>query len=42
MLKSDDYENPEVAIIDFGMAKWSSSDGVAGGTPGLGSHTHIV
>jgi serine/threonine protein kinase len=34
MFKSKEYYNPVVALIDFGMAKWSSSDGLAGGTPG--------
>jgi len=34
MFKSKEYHNPVVALIDFGMAKWSSSDGLAGGTPG--------
>jgi len=34
MFKTRDWANPEIALIDFGMAKWSSSDGLAGGTPG--------
>lgn len=34
MFKSKDYRNPVIALIDFGMSKWSSSDGMAGGTPG--------
>jgi len=34
MFKSKDYQSPVIALIDFGMSKWSSSDGMAGGTPG--------
>jgi len=34
MLKSKDYRNPKVCVIDFGLSKYSSSDGLAGGTPG--------
>lgn len=34
MFKSKDYRNPVIALIDFGMSKWSASDGMAGGTPG--------
>lgn len=34
MFKTKDYQNPTIALIDFGMSKWSSSDGMAGGTPG--------
>lgn len=34
MLKTKDLRAPVVALIDFGMSKWSSSDGMAGGTPG--------
>jgi serine/threonine protein kinase len=34
MFKTKDYVNPQIALIDFGMSKWSSSDGMAGGTPG--------
>merc|ERR1719375_40589 len=34
MLKNKDYRNPKVCLIDFGLSKYSSSDGLAGGTPG--------
>lgn len=34
MFKTKDYVSPTIALIDFGMSKWSSSDGLAGGTPG--------
>lgn len=34
MIKKVEYTKPQIALIDFGMAKWSSSDGMAGGTPG--------
>lgn len=34
MLKSVDYANPQIALIDFGLAQCSAGDGVSGGTPG--------
>jgi len=34
MLKTKDYGNPEVALIDFGLTKCSAGDGLSGGTPG--------
>jgi len=34
MLKTKDYRNPVITLIDFGMAQRSAADGMAGGTPG--------
>jgi serine/threonine protein kinase len=35
MLRTDDYHNPEIVIIDFGVAKaMTKDDGMCSGTPG--------
>jgi len=34
MLKTKDFGNPSVALIDFGLTKCSAGDGASGGTPG--------
>merc|ERR1711966_332945 len=34
MLKTQDYERPQIALIDFGLAQCSAGLGISGGTPG--------